>query len=158
MVDTIPTNYVVTVHSAVHLNTSRVSSELQVAAQAMALRARKHGECKQIFDRMVIYTQSHDAGTVIVAENRHPNNHFLIEMDSQKSFNLCSSRDAYYSLDCIPPNHFQVLQVFSQVTESGYSWSSKSKYSAASKSEEHIPPVFAPGLHCPQRFLTTYKN
>ena len=75
-------------------------------------------------------------------------------MNNENSFNICSSRIALHTIDVVPPGHFQVVQVLSQVTDSGYSWSSKLRYSANAKAEEHNPPILTPGIHSPYPFIT----
>ena len=144
--------YTLVVHSSKIVMISEKSCDQALFSQVLALRAKKHGEVKRVFDHQYVYTQSHDAGAIVMVENRHPTSSFHIEMDNSNSFNVCSTRGELKTVDVIPPNHYQIIQVLSQIVDDGYSWSSKLRYIGNCRDEIHLPPVHAPGLHAPQRF------
>lgn len=158
--------YVLVCHSSKPVSIQPSFTTLAMTAIALATRARKHGECKQLFEGMVTYTQNHDAGSVVLVENTSSSHFFQVEMDNSDCFNICSSRrgtgrtsvsdDAgipRLTSDSVPPRHWQIIQVLSQVTDAGYSWSSKLRYNMKSKMEPHTPCIDASGIHCPQPFL-----
>ena len=80
--------------------------------------------------------------------NTHPTQTFRVSLYlSNNISNLVSSRGSYDTIDCVPPNHQQILNVLSlqQISNKGYSYSAKYVYEYVTEEETEnifsIPPL-----------------
>lgn len=110
---------------------------------------RYRGECTEYFPGMLAFTQSYDSGAIIMIENRNPIDHLVVSLDSSESFNCCSTRNTMITKDAIPPLHWQIVQIFSQVTDSSYFWTCEVLYKQDQAKETHSPRI-SNRVHNPQ--------
>eukprot|EP00658_Telonema_sp_P-2_P046131 TRINITY_DN3423_c0_g1_i3.p1 TRINITY_DN3423_c0_g1~~TRINITY_DN3423_c0_g1_i3.p1 ORF type:complete len:523 (-),score=122.70 TRINITY_DN3423_c0_g1_i3:419-1987(-) len=141
-----PRRYVSTCHSASPLCIEKVPSEAQVTAEAMCLRARKHGERKSPQPGVFTYTMTSEAGMMITCENT--SGHWVsIEVDCSESEGLVSSRDTnddlLFTSDVLAPMSKQLLMVLApKEGSSSYRYAMRLQSGRTEEAvEQHMPAI-----------------
>lgn len=151
-------NYVLAVHSSRPVMLEQVVMPQFCLADTFLLLATKYGKRHEGIPGVTCYYMAQGiAGLLVVAENRRPDHHLLVDCDCSQSFNVVSSRGELTTNDCVPPLHKQVLILLTQLEGSdGFAVSHKlsfrvwgdngfsayGAYNAPPLSQEQL------GLHC----------
>eukprot|EP00656_Telonema_subtile_P010939 TRINITY_DN1533_c0_g2_i5.p2 TRINITY_DN1533_c0_g2~~TRINITY_DN1533_c0_g2_i5.p2 ORF type:complete len:162 (-),score=39.61 TRINITY_DN1533_c0_g2_i5:86-571(-) len=130
-----------------------------MAAEALCLRAKKHGTHSEVTLGVSVYRMTCEAGFMVTCENASQR-WISIEIDCSDSQNMISSRDSngdlLFTCDVVPPMTKQVLMVISpKEGVDSYSYSMRMAHSALNEAvETHMPQIDDPedpfqGIHTP---------
>jgi len=109
-------NYVLSVHSSRGVLLDQIAMPDFCLADAFLLLATTYGKRHEGIPGVTCYYMAQGiAGLIVVAENRRPDHHLLVDCDCSESFNVVSSRGVLMTTDCVPPLHKQVLILLTQL-------------------------------------------
>lgn len=151
-------NYVLSVHSSRAVLLDQIPIPEFCLADAFLLLAATNGKRHEGIPGVTCYYMAQGiAGLLVVAENRRPDHHLLVDCDCSESFNVVSSRGLLKTADCVPPLHKQVLIVLTQLEGTdGFAVSHKLSFRIMGGNgyggygAHHVPQLTQElfGLHC----------
>ncbi|KAJ7393043.1 Calpain-15 [Desmophyllum pertusum] len=109
-------NYVLAVHSSRAVMVDQVPMADFCLADTLLLLATTNGKRHEGIPGVTCYYMAQGiAGLIVVAENRRPDHHLLVDCNCSESFNVVSSRGILMTTDCVPPLHKQILILLTQL-------------------------------------------
>lgn len=142
-------NYVLALHSSRGVLMDQIPMPDFCLADTLLLLATTNGKQHQGIPGVTCYYMAQGiAGLIVVAENRRPDHHLLVDCDCSQSFNVVSSRGVLMTTDCVPPFHKQVLILLTQLEGTdGFAVSHKLSFRILSDNgygaygAHHTPPL-----------------
>lgn len=109
-------SYVLTIHSSRAIMVDQVPMTDYSLADSLLHLATTKGKRHEGIEGVTCYYMAQGiAGLIVVAENRRPDHHLLVECNCSESFNVVSSRGVLMTTDCVPPLHKQILILLTQL-------------------------------------------
>lgn len=109
-------SYVLTVHSSRAVMVDQIPMTDYCLADSLLLLATTKGKRHEGIPGVTCYYMAQGiAGLIVVAENRRPDHHLLVDCNCSESFNVVSSRGVLMTTDCVPPLHKQILILLTQL-------------------------------------------